>query len=87
MEDQLGCFYFPDPADKQTRVYVRHSVTGDDIDFRLWRAEHPEVWDKHGWVPYEAIQAAAKMYKDMGRETDPLLFYDISVAKVLLKGK
>ena len=87
MRDQLGIYYYPDPADTQTRVYVRDNEFGDDVDFRLWRKDHPEVWDKHGWVPYEAIQQAAKMYKDMGRDTDPLMFYDIAVAKVLLKEK
>lgn len=83
MQDQLGIYYYPDPNDKKSRVYVRKQE--DDIAFRLWRADHPDVWDRHGWMPYQAIVQAAEMYKGMGRDADPLLLYDISVAKVLLK--
>lgn len=82
MKDQLGHYYHPAPNDKKTRVYVRRNA--DDIEFRLWRSDNEQVWDQHGWVPYEAIKQAAEMYKEMGRDADPMLFYDISVAKVLL---
>ncbi|MEZ0575762.1 hypothetical protein [Halodesulfovibrio aestuarii] len=82
MKDQLGHYYHPAPNDKKTRVYVRRNA--DDIEFRLWRLDNEQVWDQHGWVPYEAIKQAAEMYKGMGRDVDPMLFYDISVAKVLL---
>ncbi len=83
MKDERGLYYYPDPADRKTRVYV--SQVADEVHFRIWRSDHPEVWDRHGWVPFSAIQEAARMYKDMGRDSDPMLLYDISVAKVLLR--
>lgn len=83
MQDDLGLYYYPDPNDKRTRVYVR--AQGGSVEFRLWRADRPEVWERHEWVPLEVIRHAAGMYRDMGRETDPLKLYDESVARALLK--
>lgn len=84
MKDELGLYYHPIPNDKALRVYVRESA--DDIEFRMWRKDAQEIWDRHGWVPYTALQQAAEMYKERGSEADPMEIYDISIAKVLLKG-
>ncbi len=83
MKDERGLFYYPDPADRQTRVYV--AIEDNEVHFRIWRDDRPDVWDRHGWVPYSAIQQAAELYRQMGREADPMLLYDIAVAKVLLR--
>ncbi|ABM29549.1 MULTISPECIES: hypothetical protein [Desulfovibrionaceae] len=83
MQDERGLYYYPDPTNRRARVYVR--VTDGAIEFRLWQADHAEVWDKHGWIPLEVIRNAAAMYRDMGRETDPMLLYDEAVARALLK--
>ncbi|MEG6504292.1 hypothetical protein ACR4XJ_10105 [Nitratidesulfovibrio sp. D1] len=83
MQDDLGLYYYPDPNDKRTRVYVRSQ--GGSVEFRLWRADRPEVWERHEWVPLEVIRHAAGMYRDMGREADPLKLYDEAVARALLK--
>ncbi len=83
MQDDLGLYYYPDPNDKRTRVYVRSQ--GGSVEFRLWRADRPEVWERHEWVPLEIIRHAAGMYRDMGREADPLKLYDEAVARALLK--
>ncbi|WP_353120657.1 hypothetical protein [Nitratidesulfovibrio sp.] len=83
MQDDLGLYYYPDPNDKRTRVYVR--AHGGSVEFRLWRADRPEVWERHEWVPLEIIRHAAGMYRDMGRDADPLVLYDESVARALLK--
>lgn len=83
MKDNLGLYYYPDPADKKTRVYV--CMEADEVHFRVWRDDHPQVWDRHGWVPYSAIEQAAGLYKEMGRASDPMRLYDIGVAKVLLR--
>lgn len=83
MKDDLGLYYYPDPTDQQTRVYVREGEAG--VEFRLWRSGHPEVWDKHDWLPYAVVQAAADMYKERGTGADPLTFYDNQVAAALIK--
>ena len=83
MKDDNGLYYHPHPADVKTRVYVRQGAGG--IEFRLWRADHPEVWERHDWLAYEVIQAAASMYKERETAADPLALYDLNVAKALLK--
>ncbi len=83
MKDSLGLYYYPKPDEVQTRVYVREGEYG--VEFRLWRAERPDVWEKHGWLPHSVIEAAAVMYKERSPEADPMRFYDINVAKALLK--
>ena len=85
MQDASGLYYYPDPTDIRSRVYVRQGAV--DVEFRLWHKEHPEAWDKHGWVTYTTIQALAAMYKERGTGTgsDPLTLYDINVAKTLIK--
>ena len=84
MKDQKGIYYFPDPNDRDTRVYVRQGVDGPE--FRLWRNNLPEVWEKHGWLPHQVIEAAAAMYRQGGKDkSNPLLLYDLDVARALLK--
>lgn len=84
MKDQNGIYYYPDPADKKTRVYVRKGPAGPE--FRLWRSERPEVWEKHGWMPHQVIEAAAAMYRQSGdQKSNPLLLYDLNVAQALIK--
>lgn len=83
MKDENGLYYFPDPSDHKTRVYVREGASGPE--FRLWRAEHPEVWERHDWLAYDVVAAAADMYKERGNGVDPLAFYDCNVARALLK--
>ena len=85
MKDDNGLYYYPDPSDRNTRVYVREG--GGGIEFRLWRTDHPEVWEQHGWLPYDVVSAAAAMYKERGTGADPLAFYDLNVARALVKGE
>ena len=83
MKDENGLYYHPDPSDVKTRVYVREGKGG--VEFRLWRLDRPEVWERHEWLAYEVIAAAASMYKERGSSADPLTFYDLNVGKALLK--
>lgn len=83
MKDETGLYYHPDPSEPKTRVYVRESAAG--IEFRMWRADRPEVWDRHEWLVYDVIRAAVSLYKERGSAADPLAFYDLNVARALLK--
>ena len=83
MRDADGSYYYPDPTDTRSRVYVRQGA--GDVEFRLWHNEHPEVWERHGWVPYATIQSLAVMYKEREGGSDPLALYDINVARALIK--
>lgn len=83
MHDDNGLFYYPDPANKQVRVYVRED--GGGISFRLWHQEHPHVWEQHEWLAYDVIKAAASMYQERGTGTDPLALYDVNVARALIR--
>ena len=85
MKDDRGLYYHPDPSDHNTRVYVREGTGG--IEFRLWRSEHPEIWEQHEWLPYAVVSAAAVMYKERGTGADPLVFYDLNVAQALIRGE
>ena len=85
MKDDRGLYYYPDPSDQKTRVYVREEAGG--IEFRLWRSEHPEVWEQHEWLPYAVVSVAAAMYKERGTGADPLAFYDLNVAQALIKSE
>ena len=81
MKDKKGLYYYPFPTNKRVHMYVRE---GDGIIwFRLWNADDPELWEKHGWVPYDAIKQAATMYE--GKNFAPNQAYDIELAKTLLK--
>lgn len=83
MKDERGLYYHPYPQNPQTRMYVRRGA--DDIYFRLWNAEDPDLWKEHAWVPYGAIRKATAMYKKKGNAFDPSQAYDINVARALLE--
>lgn len=83
MKDENGLFYYPNPADTNTRMYVRQGDEG--LEFRLWRSDHPEVWERHGWLAYDVLEAAAGVYKERGSASDPLVLYDVNVARALLR--
>jgi len=80
MKDENGLYYYPFPDNKQVRMYVQD----DDgvICFRMWRSDDPELWKSHGWVPYKAILEAVRM--NTPTPFDPMLAYDIRVARELL---
>jgi hypothetical protein len=81
MKDDLGFYYYPNPLNRNFRIYVteRHG----EICFRMWNAEDPALWETHGWVPYGAIREASKIYE--GKTIDPKQAYDIEIAQALLK--
>jgi hypothetical protein len=81
MKDKKGLYYYPFPQNKRVRMYVQKA--GGMISFRMWNADVPELWDEHGWVPYDAIKQAAAIYQ--GNAFNPNQAYDIEIAKVLLK--
>ena len=83
MKDQNGLYYYPNPADTTTRVYVQEGASGPE--FRLWRQDLPQVWEKHGWLPIGVIEAAAKMYREPPGSADPMQLYDKAVAEALIK--
>jgi hypothetical protein len=89
MRDQNGTYYHPNPADQKTRVYVRRSPEpAGEAEFRLWHQDHPEVWEKHGWIGQTAIETAAALYRERGLgKGDPGLLYDLRVARALLKDR
>lgn len=80
MKDDRGHYYYPFPRNHGVRMYVRR--TGAGIEFRMWNQEDPDLWAAHGWVPFEAIQEAAKMYE--GGAFNPAKTYDIELAAAAL---
>ena len=85
MRDQLGLYYHPQAGDTQSRVYVRRGPDGE-VEFRLWRADHPEVWERHPWLSPAVVRQAAQLYQqERNGEADPLRLYDLAVARALLK--
>ena len=82
MKDERGIYYLPSLQSRDTRMYVRER--GGVIEFRLYSGENPEVWERHEWLSLDVIQRAAKMYRDLGRERNPLGLYDQDVARRLL---
>ncbi|MFP3870084.1 MAG: hypothetical protein ACLFVT_04275 [Syntrophobacteria bacterium] len=80
MKDERGLYYYPFPQNKRVRMYVCEAE--GTVWFRLWNADDPELWEEHGWLPYDAIHEAAKMYT--GKDFDPKQAYDVNVAKVVL---
>ncbi len=84
MKDDRGLYYYPFPENKSVRMYVRK--VGDEICFRLWKADDPEMWEGHGWVPHEAIQEAAAMYKKTSPKSfDPGRAYSFDIAQALIQ--
>lgn len=85
MKDERGLYYFPQAGNHEARVYVRRGESGE-TEFRLWQASHPEVWEKHGWIPLSVIENAARLYRaERNPDADPLKLYDAAVAQVLLR--
>jgi hypothetical protein len=81
MKDKRGCYYYPFPANKRVRMYVRDQE--GMIWFRMWNADDPKLWEDHGWVPYGAIQEAMQVYE--GKGFNPAQAYDIQTAMATLK--
>ena len=87
MRDERGAYYHPQPGNPAVRVYVR-AGEGDEVEFRLWQAEYPEVWEKHEWLPLGVIRQAARLYRErdsVAARGDPMALYDETVARVLLR--
>lgn len=85
MKDERGLYYLPKPGDRQTRVYVRYGDLGQ-VEFRLWHAEFPEIWERHPWISLDAARDAASLYREeRNPNADPLILYDLTVARQLLR--
>lgn len=82
MKDERGIYYYPAPQNNRIRMYVRESF--GIVEFRMHNLDYPEVWERHGWIPFEEIEMAAQLYKERGRGADPMALYDLGVAKRLL---
>lgn len=80
MNDERGRFYYPFPANRRVRMYVKRE--DGLLWFRMWNADDPAMWEEHGWVPYEAIREAAAMYT--GKGFDPRRAYDPEIAAAVL---
>ena len=82
MKDDRGKYYYPFPQNKKVRMYVQEE--GDSVYFRLWNSDDIQLWDDHGWIPYEAIQQAQAMYEQKN-DFNPNQAYDLETAKAVLK--
>ncbi len=82
MQDERGKYYNPFPQNKRVRMYVHEE--GDDVCFRLWNSDDPQLWEDHGWVPYEAIKQAIAIYEQKN-EFNPNQAYNLEIAKAVLK--
>ncbi len=83
MQDKRGLYYYPFPANKRIRMYVRR--TGPDVSFRMWNQDDEKLWEEHGWVPYRAIKEASAIYGKKSGGFDPNRAYDIVAANELLR--
>ena len=81
MKDERGLFYYPFPQNKRVRMYVR--LTGGGVSFRMYSADDSELWDRHGWVPYDAIQQARAIYSGKGLDAEKA--YDLQLATTLIE--
>ncbi len=81
MKDADGLYYYPNPANKKIRMYVR--MQEGEVCFRMKNDEDPQLWEKHGWIPYDAVVAASLMEKN--KRFNPLKVYDIALAEELLR--
>lgn len=84
MQDERGVYYYPNPHHRSVRMYVKREA--GSITFRMYSSEEAAVWEKHGWVPHEAIAQAAALYENEGRgkADGPLSLYDLNVAEAVL---
>ena len=83
MSIPVGTFYYPKKKKKKERMYVRENE--GIVEFRLWHQDHPQVWEKHGWLDMDIIKRAAGIYKNDNQ--DPVKLYDMGVAMALLKNR
>ncbi len=81
MQDRRGLYYYPFPGNKRVRMYVRPG--SQEPEFRMWNQDDEQMWARHGWVPYSAIQQAMGMYK--GGPFDPKVAYDLQSANALIR--
>ena len=64
---------------------MRRGADGE-VEFRLWRADQPEVWERHPWISLSVVRSAASLYRrERDAAANPLALYDIAVAKALLQ--
>lgn len=83
MQDHNGIFYYPYPKNKRIRMYVREE--SGTVEFRLANADHPEIWDRHGWLDMDIIKRGVRMFEERGSKSDPIAIYDLQMANYLLK--
>jgi len=82
MKDERGVYYTPSLQHPEVRMYVRNNE--GEIEFRLYNPDEPVIWEKHQWVPYQAIEAAAAMFREKNTDRNPLALYDQNIARKLL---
>jgi hypothetical protein len=82
MKDERGVYYTPSLQHPEVRMYVRDNE--GEIEFRLYNPDEPVIWEKHPWVPYPAIEAAAVMFREKNTDRNPLALYDLDIARKLL---
>lgn len=82
MKDERGLYYHPSMQDRDVRMYVRESEDGV-LEFRLYNAKFPEIWERHEWLPLDVVRTAARMYRNADR--NPLALYDEDVASRLIQ--
>jgi hypothetical protein len=80
MKDEKGLYYYPFPQNKNMRMYVREEDGA--VCLRMWNKDDPNLWEEHGWVPYEAIRQARALYT--GEAFDPAQAYDLQAARALI---
>lgn len=84
MKDERGLYYNPSIQEPDVRMYIRRA--GESIEFRMFNEQHPEIWERHHWVPYEAIKKAADLYQEKSiGDRNPLALYDLDIAERLLQ--
>lgn len=85
MQDERGLFYNPVPGDDRVRVYVRRGADGE-IEFRLWQADLPDIYERHPWLSHSVIADAASLYRaERDPAANPLQLYDLAVARELVR--
>ncbi|MBW1840914.1 MAG: hypothetical protein JRF27_03365 [Deltaproteobacteria bacterium] len=82
MKDDRGLYYYPFPYNKRVRMYV--CKREGEVCFRLWNADDAQLWEQHGWIPYDAIKQATGMYAQK-KDFDPDIAYDLEIAQALIK--
>jgi len=82
MKDSKGVYYYPFPANKKMKMYVRDN--DGIVEFRIDHVDEPGLWEEHGWITYEAAKKAAQLFKGRGVH-DPMAMYDFEVALSVLQ--